>query len=155
MTATMKPDAKEREIPREPSPHAVPAGSPADLLGAPLKRRDVVIRGKKYWLRELRQAEAEDISHASLKTETDAAGKDLIRADFRGRQARAIACAWIHEDGRQVFDHPLDDGYLQVNQMSPSIIRALFKVVDELSAVTEAEKDELGKDSGPTASAAG
>lgn len=162
MTATVT-ETKGRDVPREPESPArasaptttVPFGSPDDLMKQPAPHADVVVGGKRYRVRGLWQGEAEEVAHASLKAGEGTDGKETIRADFRGRMARAIAYGWIHEDGRQVFANPLEDWKTVNQKLSPSVVRMLYKAIDELSAISEAEKESLGKGSGQTPADAG
>lgn len=154
-TAAASPVDSAPASSRAPAPQVIPFGNPDELLNQTPRHTDVVLGGKRYRLRALWQSEAEEVSHASLKASAGPDGKDIVKADFRGRAARAIAFAWIREDGTQVIDNPLEN-YRKVNDhLSPQQVRAMFKAIDELSAITEESKDELGKDSGETRDAAG
>lgn len=143
MTATAeRTDMKERSIPREP---AVPFGSREVLLRGPKVRyADVVLPGidgpAKYRLRELKQAEIEEIATANAK-----AG-DVVT----GNKARYVACSLVSEDMVPYFPNPMTEYALLNSALNRHQMDALFAAVLELNGIGKEAREEMGKASGET-----
>lgn len=150
MTATMT-DQRERSVPD--SPRTPTLGTLAQLLalGTPKKTKIVDLgEAGKYKVQELTQGEIEEIRHAVIKQDATGEGRS---ADLRGSQAKAVACALVHEDGSKFFTDPLVQ-YITLQALSITVMEKLYAAVAELSGLGE-EKEKLGKDSAPTTSSTG
>jgi hypothetical protein len=151
MTATAtRPDQRERvETPMRSARERI-------QKGRPLRFKDVEVPELgRFRVRVLTQREHEEADEPVTRREADMKGNLTIHMDTRGHKARRLAFGLINDDGSNLYSAPMVEGVREIGDLPKDVVDTLYAALDELNGFSKEAREELGKTSAPTPSAAG